>query len=50
MIGNEQRGVSEELLALTTQSIHLPMLGMNTSMNVTCAAGIAVYGLLMKLQ
>jgi len=49
VIGNEQRGVSEELLAVTEQSIHLPMLGMNTSMNVMCATGIAVYGLLMKL-
>jgi tRNA G18 (ribose-2'-O)-methylase SpoU len=50
VIGNEQRGVSEELLKLTEQSIHLPMLGMNTSMNVMCATGIAVYGLLMKLE
>jgi len=49
VIGNEQRGVSQELLELTEQSIHLPMLGMNTSMNVMCATGIAVYGLLMKL-
>lgn len=49
IIGNEQRGVSEELLKITEQSIHLPMLGMNTSMNVMCATGIAVYGLLMKL-
>lgn len=49
VIGNEQRGVSEELLALTEQSIHLPMLGMNTSMNVMTATGIAVYGLLIKL-
>jgi len=49
IIGNEQRGVSEELLRVAEQSIHLPMLGMNTSMNVMCATGIAVYGLLMKL-
>lgn len=49
VIGNEQRGVSEELLGEIEQSIHLPMLGMNTSMNVMCATGIAVYGLLMKL-
>jgi len=49
VIGNEQRGVSNELLELTDKSIHLPMLGMNTSMNVMTATGIAVYGLLMKL-
>lgn len=50
VIGNEQRGVSEELLKEAEQSIHLPMLGMNTSMNVMCATGIAVYGLLMKVR
>jgi len=48
VIGNEQRGVSTELLDLTEQSIHLPMLGLNTSMNVMCATGIAVYELLRK--
>lgn len=48
VLGNEKRGVSEELLALCEHSIHLPMYGLNTSMNVLCAASIAVYNLLEK--
>lgn len=43
VIGNEQRGVSDELLELCQTSIHIPMLGMNSSMNVSVATGIAVY-------
>lgn len=49
VIGNEQHGVSAELLALTEQSLHLPMYGVNTSMNVAVATGIAVYHLLEKV-
>lgn len=46
IIGAERFGVSPELLRLSTASIHLPMLGVNTSMNVSVATGIAVYHLL----
>ena len=46
LLGNEQTGLSDELLAFATTSIHLPMLGINSSMNVAMAAGIGVYGLL----
>lgn len=45
IIGAERFGVSEELLNLATKTIHLPMLGVNTSMNVSVATGIAVYHL-----
>lgn len=45
VLGNEQTGVSDQLLALSDQSIHLPMHGINSSMNVSMAAGIAVYQL-----
>jgi tRNA G18 (ribose-2'-O)-methylase SpoU len=48
VVGNEQQGVSDFLLQWCHQSIHLPMLGMNTSMNVSFAAAIAVYDLLNK--
>jgi len=48
VIGNEQRGVSEAFFQVCRGSIHLPMLGMNTSMNVSVATGIAVYGLLQQ--
>ncbi len=43
ILGNEQHGVSQPLLDRCTSSIHLPMFGWNTSMNVAMAAGIAVY-------
>ncbi len=46
IIGSEQFGVSEMLLGMTTAAIHLPMLGVNTSMNVSVATGIAVFHLL----
>lgn len=48
VIGNEQRGVSNAFLAVCHGSLHLPMLGMNTSMNVSVATGIAIYGLLQQ--
>lgn len=50
VIGNEQHGVSDELLDLVTDSIHLPMYGLKSSMNVMCAASVAVYGLLERLR
>jgi len=50
VIGSEQQGISEELLALTNQCIHLPMYGINTSMNVAMATGIAVYELVEKFR
>ena len=50
LIGNERNGVREELLDLCHQSIHLPMHGLNTSMNVSVATGIALYTILAKLK
>jgi tRNA G18 (ribose-2'-O)-methylase SpoU len=46
IIGAEKFGVSEELLKKVTTAIHLPMLGVNTSMNVSVATGIAVFKLM----
>lgn len=48
IVGNEQHGVSKAALQICSGSIHIPMLGLNSSMNVSMAAGIAVYGLLGK--
>ena len=50
MAGTESSGLSPGLLALCDESVHLPMHGQNTSMNVAVALGAAVYLLLMKLQ
>lgn len=48
VLGNEQRGVSAYWLQRCRGSLHIPMMGMNTSMNVHVAAGIAVYRMLEK--
>ena len=50
IIGNEQKGISQELLDLCDRSIHVPMMGRNTSMNVAMATGIATFGLLEKMD
>lgn len=46
LIGNEQTGLSQALINLSDQSVHVPMMGRNTSMNVAMATAIATYGLL----
>ncbi len=46
ILGNERAGVSQELIDLSDQCIHIPMLGLKTSMNVAVASGIAVYHML----
>ena len=48
ILGSETHGVSPELLAWSAAQIHLPMYGLNTSMNVANAASIAVYELLRQ--
>jgi tRNA G18 (ribose-2'-O)-methylase SpoU len=50
IIGAEKFGVSEELLQKSSTAIHLPMLGVNTSMNVSVATGIAVFKLLELIR
>ncbi|MQC82936.1 MAG: hypothetical protein BZY69_00750 [SAR202 cluster bacterium Casp-Chloro-G1] len=39
-LGNEQRGTSEELLALADERIYVPMLGFAQSFNVSVAAAV----------
>lgn len=48
--GAEDQGVAAELLAYSHHSVHLPMHGQNTSMNVSVAVGAAIYLLLAKLE
>lgn len=45
LIGSEINGISEELLQLSHQIVHINMFGKNSSMNVVQAASIALYGL-----
>lgn len=48
--GNESAGVPQDILDLSHVSVHLPMFGQNTSMNVSVALGAAVYLLLQQLK
>ena len=50
IIGNEQHGISEEVLALTPKHMHIEMFGKNSSMNVVQASSIALYTLVHKLN
>ena len=43
MVGNEVRGVSEELSRLADIHVELPMRGIKQSLNVSVAAGVAGY-------
>ncbi len=48
VLGNEKRGTSQLLLDLCTQAVHLPMLGVQSSLNVCTAGSIAIYELLSR--
>ena len=50
VVGHEAHGIPPQVLALCKACIHLPMYGVNTSMNVAMATGIAVYGLLERME
>ena len=43
IIGEENFGVSNEILELVKQTMHINMYGNNSSMNVATATGIALY-------
>ena len=43
IIGEENSGVSENILKRASTSLHIPMFGNNSSMNVATATGIALY-------
>jgi tRNA G18 (ribose-2'-O)-methylase SpoU len=43
VIGEENFGISNDILALVKHSVHINMYGNNSSMNVATATGIALY-------
>ena len=43
VMGNEHRGVSEEILQIADQTIFIPMFGMVESLNVSVAAAVILY-------
>lgn len=49
IVGNEVDGVSAELLALCDAVAHIPMYGRKESLNVSVAAGMAMYVVRQRL-
>lgn len=43
VLGAENEGVSTQLLALSDSTVHIPMLGENSSINVASACAIAIF-------
>ena len=43
VIGNEKHGVAEDVLNMCSSAVHVPMFGINGSMNVSHALAIVLY-------
>jgi tRNA G18 (ribose-2'-O)-methylase SpoU len=43
VVGHETAGVSKKILSLVDRTVELPMLGINTSLNVMVSLGIVLY-------
>ena len=50
MLGNEVKGVSEEVLQLADQCLEIPQFGYKHSFNVTVSNGIALWDLVQKMN
>jgi tRNA G18 (ribose-2'-O)-methylase SpoU len=50
VVGNERHGISQEVLALVSDTVHIQLYGTNSSMNVSQATGIALFSLINKLK
>ncbi len=50
VIGNENYGISETVLAIVDAVIHIDMYGENSSMNVTQAASIVLYEMTKQMS
>jgi len=50
VVGNEISGVDPQVLEQADISVHIPMAGAKTSINVAVAAGITLYWLLGNHQ
>ncbi|MBH41805.1 MAG: RNA methyltransferase [Candidatus Magasanikbacteria bacterium] len=48
IVGNEVTGIVPEILALCDKIVHIPMQGKKESLNVSVAAGIAMYEITKK--
>lgn len=50
VVGNEVDGISADILAFVHDTVHVPMYGKKESLNVSVAAGIAMYTIGEKMQ
>ncbi len=50
ILGAENEGVPQALLDASDQTVHIPMLGVNSSMNVAVACSIAAYAIISRLN
>jgi len=50
ILGSESKGVCQELLDVSDQTVHIPMLGNCSSMNVAIACSIATFQITEKLS
>ena len=50
IVGNEVDGVEAEISALCDEVVHIPMYGKKESLNVSVAAGIAMYSIKTKFS
>ncbi|RKX61830.1 MAG: TrmH family RNA methyltransferase [Thermodesulfobacteriota bacterium] len=50
IVGAENAGVSQDLLDVSDYTIHIPMFGQNSSMNVATACAIAVFEFARKIM
>ncbi len=48
VVGNEKTGVTKSLLKYCQSAVHIPMKGKKSSLNVSVAAGVALYQLTKK--
>lgn len=50
IVGNEKTGVTRNILKYCDETVHLPMRGRKTSLNVSVAAGVAMYQISQKMN
>lgn len=49
IVGNEVEGIKKDVLKLCDEVVHIPMFGKKESLNVSVAAGIAMYVIKSKI-
>lgn len=49
VVGNEKTGITKNILQYCEDVVHLPMVGVKNSLNVSIAGGVAMYQISQKL-